>query len=72
MQGRFKLGRGQRPPRSKRALQLQLQAIESCPKHNNLQQLDPLGKRILCKCGYHTACPNYLTRHYDVKGGGGG
>lgn len=52
VQGRFEFGRGQRPPKkSKRAIKLQ--AVESCPKHKNPQQKDPLGRSIQCKCGYH-------------------
>lgn len=54
VEGQFVFGRGQRPPkRTKRAIQLQ--KVESCPKHKNSQQLDAFGRRILCKCGYHKA-----------------
>ena len=40
--GKFQFGRGQRPPK-KLMRALQLQAVESCPKHRNSQKLESLG-----------------------------
>ncbi len=61
--GTFEFGRGQRPARdSERGRQVE--RIERCPLHKNTSHLDPLGRRIICKCRYHVAIP--LSSHVIV------
>lgn len=55
--GTFRFGRGQRPqPNSYWARELA--NVEACPKHETKAQgIDVLGRKLLCKCGYHKVEP---------------
>jgi hypothetical protein len=58
--GTFEFHRGQWPARNSDRVR-QGQAIERHPLHRNSSHLDPLGRRIVCKCGYHLIIP--LSTH---------
>ncbi|XP_033752725.1 uncharacterized protein LOC117336340 [Pecten maximus] len=49
--GKFKFSTGKKP--GSRKWKDTIRKIDECPRHLKMQTVDLLGRRILCKCGYH-------------------
>ena len=65
-QGKFEFGRRHRPRKGSDRAQ-ESESVEKCPKHRNSVNVDPFGREIQCRCGYHqpkvSEVLNYALRY---------